>query len=48
MELVNRWEKDIYIWFSYNIMERGLVTGDMHISTLVVLGQRVGYLIGSR
>ena len=48
IRLVKRWEKDLYLQLSQNIMERGLSTGDMHITTLIVLGQWVGDLLGRR
>ena len=47
MNLVERWEKNLYCLFIYNIMEQGLGPGDMHIDTLVGLVQWVGYLMGT-
>ena len=40
------WERELYFYFSWNIMERGLGPGGMHIATSVGLGQWVGYLMG--
>ena len=40
---------EIYVFsVSYNIMERGLGPGDMHIATRIVIGLCVGYLMGPR
>ena len=42
MKLVKIWEKDLYFYFSYNIMDSGIGKGDMHIADLIGLGQWVG------
>ena len=31
MKLLRRWEKDVYLKFSYNIMEQGIGTGGIRI-----------------
>ena len=48
MKLVNRLKKDIFFYFSYNIMKRGIGPGDMNIDTLIVIGQWVVYSMASR